>query len=194
MLRLAAEHGLRCGEVARVHTSDVIDDLLGRTLIVHGKGDKERRVPLTGSMARTHPLAAEFDRLADYLALMQIRMGPRLRYRLDLPDDLRNVPVPPLLLQPLVKNSIRHGLEPKVEGGEVVVQARREGLNLRIEVRDTGVGLNQASTASHNGTGFGLTQIRSRLTSVYGSAAALNLAAAPGGGTCATLVLPLESL
>jgi hypothetical protein len=70
-----------------------------------------------GSRALSHPLSAEFDRLGDYLELMSVRMGERLRYALDLPDDLRDVPVPPLLLQPLVENSIRHGLEPKVEGG-----------------------------------------------------------------------------
>ena len=65
------------------------------------------RVTLSGSRALAHPLGAEFDRLADYLELMSVRMGERLRYSLELPAELREVPVPPLLLQPLVENSIR---------------------------------------------------------------------------------------
>ncbi|MDR0478323.1 MAG: histidine kinase, partial [Burkholderiaceae bacterium] len=126
--------------------------------------DNYLRVTLTGSLAHTHPLAAEFERLADYLALMQVRMGPRLRYALDLPDNLRSVPVPPLLLQPLVENSIRHGLETKVEGGQITVRARLDGGCLVIEVHDTGTGLDEAATTVNRGTGFGLTQIRQRLT------------------------------
>ena len=66
-----------------------------------------------------HPLADEFARLADYLALMAVRMGPRLQVQLDLPDELARLPVPPLLLQPLVENSIKHGLEPQVDGGRI---------------------------------------------------------------------------
>ena len=71
------------------------------------------RATLGASRATLHPLEDEFARLADYLALMAMRMGPRLAYALDLPEPLRGVPVPPLLLQPLVENAIRHGLEPR---------------------------------------------------------------------------------
>src|SRR5574341_1327605 len=70
------------------------------------------RATLGASRVGTHPLRAEFERLADYLALMQIRMGERLRVELDLPDELADRPVPALLLQPLVENAIKHGLEP----------------------------------------------------------------------------------
>ncbi|RYF31943.1 MAG: sensor histidine kinase, partial [Comamonadaceae bacterium] len=99
------------------------------------------RVTLAGSRVLAHPLAAEFARLGDFLELMAIRMGPRLAYTLDLPDDLRDVPVPPLLLQPLVENAIRHGLEPQVEGGTVTVRARRQAgadgqPQIAIEVND----------------------------------------------------------
>ncbi|OUM03387.1 histidine kinase [Variovorax sp. JS1663] len=150
------------------------------------------RVTLAGSRALAHPLAAEFQRLGDYLALMAVRMGPRLRFRLDLPDALREVPVPPLLLQPLVENAIRHGLEPQVEGGEIAIGARREGGRLLIEVSDTGVGIdvNPSLPPSSDG-GFGLAQVRERLVTVYGPQATLRLAAAPAGGTIATLTLPL---
>jgi len=147
------------------------------------------RVTLAGSRATAHPLAAEFDRLADYLELMSVRMGERLRYTLDLPAELRDVPVPPLLLQPLVENAIRHGLEPKVEGGEIVVRARRDGDVLTIEVCDTGVGLEAAPPS--DGSGFGVAQVRERLTAVHGARGALALAADTPCGTRATVSLPL---
>jgi hypothetical protein len=147
------------------------------------------RVTLSGSRALSHPLSAEFDRLGDYLALMSVRMGERLHYTLELPDDLREVPVPPLLLQPLVENSIRHGLEPQVEGGRIAVRAQRDAGRLVIEVSDTGVGLDAALPSP--GGGFGLEQVRERLATVYGTGARLSLAAAPGGGTCVALSFPL---
>jgi len=147
------------------------------------------RMTLSGSRALSHPLSAEFDRLADYLELMSVRMGERLRYTLDLPETLRDTPVPPLLLQPLVENSIRHGLEPKVEGGEITVRARRDAGQLVIEVSDTGVGLDAAPPSE--GSSFGLEQVRERLATVYGAQGALRLATTGAGGTCATLNFPL---
>ncbi len=86
------------------------------------------RATLSASRASNHALQLEFDRLRDYLELMTVRMGPRLGYELDLPADLANLSVPALLLQPLVENSIKHGLEPKVEGGTITVRARRSYL------------------------------------------------------------------
>ncbi|MCR6476879.1 histidine kinase [Variovorax sp. ZS18.2.2] len=151
------------------------------------------RMTLSGSRALAHPLSAEFDRLGDYLELMSVRMGERLRYTLDLPEDLRDVPVPPLLLQPLVENSIRHGLEPKVEGGEIAVRARRNADRLVIEVNDTGVGLDAALPSEGGSSGFGLEQVRERLATVFGPQSEMHLAAAPAGGTCATLSFPLPT-
>ncbi|WP_431111574.1 sensor histidine kinase [Variovorax paradoxus] len=149
------------------------------------------RMTLSGSRALSHPLSAEFERLADYLELMSIRMGERLHYTLDLPADLRGTPVPPLLLQPLVENSIRHGLEPKVEGGKIAVRARQDAGRLVIEVSDTGVGVDAAQPAQSGGSGFGLEQVRERLATVYGDQGRMSLAAVPSGGTCATLSFPL---
>ncbi|MDM0046488.1 histidine kinase [Variovorax dokdonensis] len=150
------------------------------------------RVTLSGSRATSHPLAAEFDRLADYLELMSVRMGERLRYTLDLPDELRDTPVPPLLLQPLVENAIRHGLEPKVEGGEILVRARRvaDGA-LRIEVRDTGVGMQPDPMRHQEGSGFGLSQVRERLATAHGDRGTLRMTTLPEGGTCASVQLPI---
>ncbi|WP_374519157.1 sensor histidine kinase [Hydrogenophaga sp.] len=138
--------------------------------------------------AQAHTLAREFERLDDYLALMAVRMGPRLRYRLNLPPELAAHPLPPLLLQPLVENAIRHGLEPAVAGGEIEVEAAQEGGALRLTVRDSGVG--------HDGppqAGFGLTQVRERLQTAYGNAAQLDWRSAAGHGSQATLTLPLQT-
>jgi hypothetical protein len=150
------------------------------------------RASLSASRSRAHPLADEFRHLDDYLALMAIRMGPRLSVRLTLPPALAGLPVPPLLLQPLVENAIKHGLEPKVEGGRIDIEAERQGPLLILRVRDTGLGL--ACAAPTAGSSFGLEQVRSRLRTVYGAQATLQLQDAPGaqGGALATLQLPLE--
>ena len=150
------------------------------------------RATLTGSRAAQHPLQAEFARLTDYLALMQMRMGARLQTRFDLPPELADLPVPPLLLQPLVENCIKHGLEPSVEGGRIDVSAARDGDTLVLRVRDTGIGL---GAESFEGTRFGLVQVRERLAAIYGARASLVLAPAGDaeGGTLATLRMPITS-
>lgn len=109
------------------------------------------RATLAASRAGSHPLSAEFERLRDYLELMTVRMGPRLRYTLTLPDALKDVAIPPLLLQPLVENSIRHGLEPKVEGGCIDISAQRDGDMIRLTVADDGLGLRDSSTPAFDG-------------------------------------------
>ena len=149
------------------------------------------RATLAGSRAAQHPLSAEFARLGDYLALMQIRMGERLQARFDLPAALADRPVPPLLLQPLVENCIKHGLETAIAGGRIEVSAARDGSDLVLRVRDTGVGL---GGGAGDGTRFGLVQVRERLATLYGSRASLVLADAADaeGGTIATLRLPFE--
>ncbi len=147
------------------------------------------RSTLQASRAATHPLQAEFDRLHDYLALMAVRMGPRLSYTLDLPAELAALPVPTLLLQPLVENSIKHGLEPKVEGGSITVSARRDRDALLLEVTDTGVGL-QCTPA--DAKGFGLAQVRERLATAYGHLSAIDLIAVPAGGTRASIRFTLQ--
>ena len=155
------------------------------------------RATLSASRSTQHPLALEFERLRDYLELMAVRMGPRLAYSLDLPDALRDVPVPPLLLQPLVENAIRHGLEPQVEGGHITVractQASPHGPLLVIEVQDTGAGLPATLPTPGPGQSFGLAQVRERLATLHGAAGALELIAVQPSGTSATITFPLKS-
>ena len=150
------------------------------------------RATLSASRASQHPLSAEFARLGDYLALMKVRMGERLQSAFELPAELAALPVPPLLLQPLVENCIKHGLEPAVAGGRITVGALREGDELVLRVRDTGAGL---SDTRSDGTRFGLVQVRERLATLYGPRAALTLRNADdaAGGTLATIRLPIAS-
>ena len=158
------------------------------------------RATLGASHAQLHPLATEFAFLDDYLALMALRMGPRLQVQLDLPDALRQQPVPPLLLQPLVENCIRHGLEPKVAGGRITVRAEQQGASLVLTVRDTGVGLADAAApapgaAPDAGHHYGTRHVASRLATLYGSQASYQLQPAPDadGGTLAEVRLPLQT-
>jgi hypothetical protein len=163
------------------------------------------RATLGASHASLHPLATEFACLDDYLALMAVRMGPRLQVQLHLPDALRAHPVPPLLLQPLVENCIRHGLEPKVEGGRITVRAEQDGGQLLLTVRDTGVGLsgNAALPAAAAAPGadavqrshYGTRHVAGRLATLYGAQASFTLRPAPDGdsGTLAEVRLPLHA-
>ncbi len=155
------------------------------------------RTTLSASRVAVHPLTAEFARCADYLALMGMRMGPRLQVRLDLPDALRECAVPTLLLQPLVENAIAHGLEPSVRGGRIEISALSPPGQRHIElrVRDTGVGLPDDQwphRPTAGGTGYGLEHVRERLQTLYGTRASLRLTTADDaeGGTLATIVLP----
>ena len=131
------------------------------------------RATLNASRASEHSLQAEFARLGDYLALMQIRMGSRLRFELQLPLELAGFQVPSLILQSLVENAVLHGLEPKVEGGKVTVSAERDGEHLLLQVQDDGLGCDAAQLRE----GFGLAQVRERLASRYGAAATMDFIA-----------------
>lgn len=148
------------------------------------------RASLAGSRVGAQTLALEFDRLRDYLALMEIRMGPRLGASFTLPAELAGALVPPFLLQPIVENSIKHGLEPKREGGRIEVTAGRDGTTLVVRVRDTGVGASGALAPTDGG--FGLGHVHERLATLYGAAASFELVPAddPRGGMLATVRLP----
>ena len=149
------------------------------------------RASLAGSRVRLHPVADEFQRLRDYLALMEIRMGPRLQTRFALPPELASATVPPLLLQPLVENSIKHGLEPQVAGGLIDISAGRDGDLLVLRVHDGGAGFD-SHTAGENR--YGLAHVRERLATLYGDRASFEIGPAGDGlqGTLATIRLPLQ--
>ena len=108
---------------------------------------------------------------------------------------MANENLPPLLLQPLVENAIRHGLEPQLAGGRITVraQATDQGRRLQLCVHDTGPGPNQGLDATATpGSGFGLQQVRERLATLYGPEGTLELIAASAGGTSAIVTFPLQ--
>jgi len=134
-------------------------------------------------------LAEEFALLHGYLEILAIRMGPRLAYSLDLPPALAAARLPPMLLQPLVENAIKHGLEPKLDGGSLRVAASAEDGNLVLTVEDSGAGYGAASTS---GSGVGLAHVKQRLAAVYGDGASAEVGEAAGGGVRITLRLPRQ--
>ncbi|MDR7332484.1 histidine kinase [Roseateles asaccharophilus] len=136
-------------------------------------------------------LAHEFAMLEAYLDLMQLRMGERLRVRLVLPAELAEVQLPPLLIQPLVENAIHHGLEPRIDGGQVTITASREAGRLAIDVEDDGHGLDAPRRRPGNGVALG--NIRARLEARWGTKAQLELQPREGGGTRARLILPITA-
>lgn len=126
------------------------------------------RASLAASRSERTTLGQETALIAAYLDILRIRMGERLSYTIDVPPELMNVGIPPLSLQPLVENSIKHGLEPKLEGGSVHLIARTANGALQLDVEDDGLGF-----SPHPGTGVGLTNLRDRISSLYGARARL---------------------
>ena len=145
------------------------------------------RSTLAATRRERSTLADEFALLRGYLEVQAMRMGERLRFRLELPAPLSDRELPPLLLQPLVENAIKHGLEPKVQGGEVRVSARADGDGMVLEVADDGLG---AATPATAGTGVGLSNLRARLAAAYDGAARVQAGAGPTGGYTVTVSLP----
>ena len=137
-------------------------------------------------------LGAELDMVASYLRLLQIRMGGRLSFSLDAGPQAQAALMPSLLLQPLVENAIRHGLEPKVGGGSIGIHAVVEDGRLRIRVEDDGVGLDAPRAALRAGSGLALANIRARLQHRYGERASLVLAGREAG-VRATIELPYQA-
>jgi signal transduction histidine kinase len=146
------------------------------------------RSTLSSSRAQSTTLAREFALIEAYLGLMQVRMGERLSFSLDLPADLLDTAMPPMLLQPLVENAIAHGLEPKLEGGRIEIRARREGTAVVLTVADTGLGPDVPPASP--GTLVGIANTRERLRAMYGEQASLSLEPAAPCGAVATITLP----
>ena len=149
------------------------------------------RASLVSSREETTYLGREIETIRAYLDLMQVRMGERLRYRIDLPAALRGQPLPPMLLQPLVENAITHGLEPKIEGGEITLTVETATDGLLITIADTGVGLNP-NAVPRPGGGIGLTNLRERLAVLYGGSASISLLENAPCGVKVVLKLPLQ--
>jgi sensor histidine kinase YesM len=152
------------------------------------------RSALAASRTESVALGREFAQLRAYLDIMSLRMGPRLAYRLDLPAALEHTAVPPMLLQPLVENAIKHGLEPKVGPGSIEVVARASAAGIEIRVSDSGLGLppceDTEASADPAHSSYGLQHVRDRLRAVYGPAARLSLERRDPSGVNAVVFIP----
>jgi sensor histidine kinase YesM len=133
----------------------------------------------------------ELQMVEQYLGVMAIRLGPRLRWRVDGSAESLALPIAPLLLQPLVENALRHGVEPDEAGGEVQVSARCDAGRLHLRVRNTGRPLDLATRATTAGNGLALHNLRERLHALHGDQAGLTLHRDTDGATLADIALPL---
>ena len=143
------------------------------------------RASLAASRSERTTLGQETALISAYLDILRIRMGERLSYKIDVPPDLMSAHIPPLSLQPLVENSVKHGLEPKLEGGRVQLTARSSNGVLLLDVEDDGLGF-----SANAGDGVGLNNLRERIESLYGGRGQLVVQALPRG-TRVRMTIPL---
>ncbi|MBV8034435.1 sensor histidine kinase [Roseateles sp.] len=165
------------------HNAVLADRMLGR---LHDY----LRLALPAMRQPMSTLGSEFALADAYLALMQMRLGERLRVTIDLPQALAGRPFPPLMLGNLIENAVQHGIEPKPGGGALHVQARAREGGLELEVSDSGVGLQAAALGQSAGSGLGLSSLRERLLLLYGQAARLDVGANAQGGVSAVIWVP----
>jgi two-component system LytT family sensor kinase len=145
------------------------------------------------------PLSEELKFTDDYLDIEVVRYGAgKLRVEKEIDPRTLGVLVPSILLQPLIENSIKHGLEPRIHGGTVTLRSRLEGDRVRIEVADDGVGMvdQPASALNRSGGGIGMKNVQERLEVLYGNEARFNVISNPGRGTLVSIEIPanLEGL
>lgn len=143
------------------------------------------RASLAASRESTTTLAAEFELMRNFLGILQIRMGERLQVQTELPDSLAGFSVPPMLLQPLVENAIKHGLEPAIDGGTVSLTARALEEVVEVVVADTGAGFSGATSS-----GIGLRNVRERIEKIFEGRGSLRIEENSPRGTRVVLTLP----
>jgi len=136
-------------------------------------------------------LGRELAVIRPYLEILKVRMEERLTTEVNVPDGLLSAEFPPMMIQTLVENAIKHGLEPKAEGGHLLVAAEIVHGKLQVTVADTGLGFGKAATA---GTGVGLANIRERLQLLYGPRATLTVAENAPSGTRVTITVPYKTI
>ena len=185
MLQLQVEPHFLFNTLAHVRRLYEIDPSAGASMLGNLKDYLSIALPQMRDGGST--LGREIDHVVAYLGIQQIRMGRRLAFAVDVPDGLRAMRMPSLMILTLVENAVKHGVGPRVEGGRIDVRATTAEGRLRIDVADDGRGFVQST-----GGGTGLANIRARLASNYGPAAGLSLALNASGGVTATIVLPAE--
>ena len=135
-------------------------------------------------------LREELASVDEYLAIEVVRFGPQLKVEKDVAPETLDVIVPSMILQPLVENSIKHGLARKVGGGCITIRTARRDGHAVIEVRDDWLGMSEERLERAFGGGIGLNNVNERLRTIYGAGYHVRLTSQPGQGTCATLDIP----
>jgi two-component system LytT family sensor kinase len=135
-------------------------------------------------------LREELEAIDEYLDIETIRFGPRLRIEKSIDPASLDIVVPSMLLQPLVENSIKHGLSPKIGEGRITIKSVRQNGHAIIDVIDNGVGVGPAHVERVKAGGIGLRNVNERLRVIYGANYQLQLDSVPGEGTCARIVIP----
>ncbi len=135
-------------------------------------------------------LREELESIDEYLDIEVVRFGPKLRVRKEIGPDTIDVVVPSMILQPLVENSIKHGLSRKVGIGTIVIRSWRENQRVVIEVEDDGMGFMMDRLDQPMASGIGLANVRERLRVIFGATYQLRLASEPGKGTKARIEIP----
>jgi two-component system LytT family sensor kinase len=140
------------------------------------------------------PLREELEFTDDYLDIEVVRFGAKLKVQKEIDPRTLEVLVPSILLQPLIENSIKHGIQPRIHGGTVTLRSQLEGDRVLIEVADDGVGIGgqAASSVRHQGAGIGIKNVRERLDVLYGNQASFNVLSSPGRGTRVQIVIPVN--
>jgi two-component system LytT family sensor kinase len=139
-------------------------------------------------------LREELQSIDQYLDIEVVRFGPQLRVEQQMSPDTLDLKVPSMILQPLIENSIKHGLTAKLGGGTITVRSFRERSNLVIEVADDGFGMTEAQLQNALTAGIGLSNVNERLSVTYGAEYQLKLTSGPEAGTCARLEIPLQAV
>ena len=143
-------------------------------------------VLLAATREQQTTLGKEFELMSHFLAILQVRMGDRLKVQVELPAELAGLALPSMLLQPLVENAIKHGLEPKIEGGSITLRATREGHMLTISIIDSGAGFSGATSS-----GIGLKNVRERMEKLFGRDGAMVIEENQPSGTKVQLTIPI---
>jgi two-component system, LytTR family, sensor kinase len=158
-----------------------------RVLIVKLSGLLRR---LLSSQEHFVTLREELEAIDEYLDIEKMRFGAKLSVEKQIDPSSLDVVVPSMLLQPIVENSIKHGLEPKVGQGRIVIKSVREKGHTIIDVIDDGVGVTVQDATHVKGNGIGLRNVNERLRVIYGANYQLQLDSVPGEGTCARVIIP----
>lgn len=148
------------------------------------------RAALEGTDTQEVELQHELEFLKRYLEIEQTRLGDRLTVKIDIAPETLHARVPNLILQPLVENAIRHGIEPRAKAGRIELRAQRHNGSLALEVRDNGAGLREGQPIDE---GVGLSNTRARLRGLYGEAHTFDLRAAEGGGLSVQVTIPFQA-